>query len=67
MNQNENECQMLRVEEVARIIGRGKTSTYAAINRGEIPSVKIGGMRMVPKPALERMLSDASGINMEVK
>jgi excisionase family DNA binding protein len=47
------------VEEVGRLLGIGRTLAYAAVARGEIPSVKIGGRTIVPKVAVERMLAQA--------
>ncbi len=52
-----NETQTLSVPQVARILGVGTASAYNAVRRGEIPSIRIGGRLLVPKPALERMLA----------
>lgn len=50
------ESQTLRIEEAAKLLGIGRTAAYAAIKRGEIPHVKIGGLKLVPKQALEKLL-----------
>ena len=50
------EVQTLSVPQAAKILGVGTASAYAGIKRGEIPSIRIGGRLLVPKPALERML-----------
>lgn len=50
------ECQTLRIEDAAKVLGIGRTAAYAAVKRGEIPTIKIGSLLLVPKPALERML-----------
>jgi len=47
----------LTVGEAARCLGIGRNSAYEAIARGEIPAVKIGKRLLVPKAALEKMLS----------
>ena len=47
----------LTVDEVARYLGIGRNSAYEAIARGEIPAVKIGKRLLVPKVALEKLLS----------
>lgn len=50
------EVQTLTVEEAAKILGVGITNAYAAVKRGEIPAIRIGGRFLVPKPALEKLL-----------
>jgi len=45
------------VSEAAQAIGLGRNSTYEAIARGEIPAVRIGKRILVPRIALEQMLS----------
>ena len=49
----------ISVPEAARRLGIGKNLAYEAIQRGELPSVKVGGRILVPLAALERMLSEA--------
>ena len=44
------------VEETAALIGIGRSCAYSAVRAGDIPSVKVGRRRLVPKIALERML-----------
>jgi excisionase family DNA binding protein len=45
------------VEQAARLLGIGRNSAYDAVRRGEIPVLKIGHRYLVPRAALERMLS----------
>ena len=47
----------LTVTEAARCLGIGRNSAYEAIARGEIPVVKVGKRLLVPKAALDRLLS----------
>lgn len=47
------------VEEVARKLGICRNSAYAAVESGDIPSVRIGRRRLVPRAALERLLAGA--------
>jgi len=42
----------LTVEEVASLLGLGRTAAYEAAQRGEIPSRRLGRRVMVPVPAL---------------
>ena len=51
---------VITVEEVAKLLDVGRTSAYAAVKRGEIPSIKVGRRLLVPVAALERMLAGDS-------
>lgn len=45
------------VEEAGcEILGLSKVSAYAAANRGDIPTVRIGRRLLVPRLALEKLL-----------
>ena len=39
------------------MLGIGKNLAYEAVERGEIPTVRIGGRILVPLSALEKMLT----------
>lgn len=54
-----NNRAVYTVMEAAALLGLGRNSTYERINRGEIPSIRLGKRLLVPKAALERMLGDA--------
>ena len=45
------------IAEAAEMLGIGKNQAYQAANEGELPTIKIGRRRLVPRPALDRMLS----------
>lgn len=45
------------VEEWRRIVGLSKNSAYAAIARGEVPSLKFGKRILIPKAAADKMLA----------
>jgi len=56
----ENAPKTLTVEEAgARYFGLCRASSYAAVQRGEIPVIRIGRLFRVPVAALDRMLSEA--------
>ena len=40
-------------------LGLGKTATYNAARKGEIPTIRIGNKFLVPKAALDRLLESA--------
>jgi excisionase family DNA binding protein len=49
------------VDEVAKLLGISRNSAFSAVQAGEIPSIRIGHRRLVPRLALERKLLAASG------
>lgn len=56
---------LLRVDEVARMIGVSKATAYDLVNRGKIPSVRLAGrggrgLLRVPAEALRRMIEQLS-------
>ena len=48
---------LIRVKELAKIIRLSRARTYALIQRGVIPSVRIGGSIRVPRAAYEQWLN----------
>jgi excisionase family DNA binding protein len=58
-----NECQTYTIDEAAKIIGIARVSAYAAVHDGTIPTIKIGKRLLVPKAALERLLSGQTSQN----
>lgn len=47
------------VEEAAQLLGISRSFAYEAVQRGDIPSMRIGRRILVPKAALQRLLSEA--------
>ncbi|RVC57681.1 helix-turn-helix domain-containing protein [Mesorhizobium sp.] len=47
----------ITIVEAAHRLGIGRNQAYEAAKRGEIPSIKIGKRLLVPKAALDKMLS----------
>lgn len=47
---------LLTGDEVADLLGQGRSSTFDAIRRGDLPSVRWGRRVYVPTPALARWL-----------
>lgn len=50
------ERPVLSVEEAGRILGLGRSASYEAVRKGEIPSLRLGRRRVVPTAALRRLL-----------
>ncbi len=47
---------VMTVAEAARTLGIGRNAGYAAVHRGEIPSLRVGRRILVPRRALERLV-----------
>lgn len=47
------------VDEAAAVLGIGRGSAYEAIAQGKIPHLRFGRKIVVPRAALERLLSEA--------
>jgi excisionase family DNA binding protein len=47
----------VNVPEAAKLLGISERSAYEAVRRGEVPAVRVGGRWLVPRAALERLLS----------
>lgn len=56
---NENKA-VLTVDEAAEFLRIGRSCAYQAVATGEIPSIRIGKRILVPKQALERLLTDCN-------
>ncbi|MDP9476254.1 MAG: helix-turn-helix domain-containing protein [Actinomycetota bacterium] len=50
------EQPVMSVEEAGRELGLGRSASYEAVRRGEIPSLRLGKRRVVPTAALRRLL-----------
>jgi excisionase family DNA binding protein len=50
------------VEEAAQLLGISRSFAYEAVQRGEIPSMRIGRRILVPKAALQRLLEQVGEI-----
>lgn len=53
----------LSVEETAKKIGMSRGSTYRAVERGELPSIRFGKRILIPRAALERLLETGNSGN----
>ena len=55
-----NATEYLRAGEIARLAGVSIRTVRRWIAEGMLPSVKVGGVRLVPRKGLEQALSPAS-------
>ena len=51
---------LLTIEQVAKLLGLGRTSTYELVMSGQIASVKLGRRRLIPRFNVEKYV-DALG------
>jgi excisionase family DNA binding protein len=47
---------VVTVPEAGQMLGLSRNAAYAAAERGEIPTIRIGRLLKVPKAALDRLL-----------
>ncbi|MFC2045593.1 helix-turn-helix domain-containing protein [Chloroflexota bacterium] len=53
------ESMTLSVDDTAKLLGLSRNATYQGIHCGEIPSIRVGKRILVPRIAIERILSEA--------
>jgi excisionase family DNA binding protein len=53
-----DEKRALRVKEAAVLYGLSRSTIYVLMDAGKLRSVKIGGRRLIPRDALEALLSE---------
>lgn len=51
----------ISVPEAGRLLGLSRSTTYEAVKRGDIPSVRIGGRVLVPLRRLEELIDPKDG------
>lgn len=49
------------IDEAGRVLGIGRWAAYRAATRGEIPTLTLGRRKVVPVPALLRLLGATDG------
>lgn len=52
--------QTYTVDEVAALLGVSRATAYAAVKRGDIPSIRLGRKIVVPRAQLEKLLTEWS-------
>ena len=56
---------VLTPEEAGKVLRLGRSSVYAGIAKGEIPSIRVGHKLLVPRAALEKLLEAKATVNEE--
>jgi hypothetical protein len=63
MNDNDNSLNWQGVETIPKVgrvlFKKGRSASYEAARRGDIPTVTVGGRQFVSMPALRRRLLEA--------
>jgi excisionase family DNA binding protein len=54
--------QAIKLDEVALRLGISRMSAYNAAWRGQIPTIRVGRLLLVPLPAFERMLEAGASL-----
>ena len=54
----------LTVAETAKLLGIGRNLAYDKVKTGEIPVIKLGRRLLVPKKALEALLTEPQPLNL---
>jgi excisionase family DNA binding protein len=49
---------LLRVEEVARLLGIGRTKAFEMVARRELPVIRMGRLVRVPRAALDAWIAE---------
>jgi excisionase family DNA binding protein len=55
----DDKCLTMSVADAGRLLGYSRNTAYEAIQRGELPVIKLGRKMRVPRAAIERLLSGA--------
>jgi excisionase family DNA binding protein len=58
-NPSDANCLVYTVPEAGKKIGLSRNAAYAAAARGDLPIIKFGKLKRVPKAAFDRMLEHA--------
>ncbi len=56
-----NEAQTIAVPRAARLLGISRVSAYKAVERGELPAIRLGRRVLVLRRALDRLLEGQLG------
>lgn len=55
----ESQIYVLTVDKGAEILKISRPQAYLGVERGEIPHIRVGKRILIPKAALDKMLSSA--------
>jgi len=52
--------RLLSVTEACWLLGIGRTNLYALMGAGELPSVRLGGRRLIPSTVITDLIAAAA-------
>lgn len=58
--------QVYTVEQVAGILGMGRSTAYDAVRRGEIPHLRVGRRVLVSRAMLDRWLGESDEVAVDM-
>lgn len=58
-----SEKEYLRVPEAAALLGVSRSVLQEQVMRGEVPSIKVGRARLIPRRLLDAWVEDQARIN----
>jgi excisionase family DNA binding protein len=58
-----SERMLLRVEEVARMLGIGRSTVFEMIGRRELPVLRIGRLVRIPRHALDEWIAERTELS----
>ncbi len=64
MGELPEEKLLLSVRDCVVILGVSRNLIYAACHRGELPTLRIGRRLLIPRRALEKLLSEPKPLNL---
>lgn len=56
----DSKTRFIKVREAAEIFGLSDTTIRAAIRRGSLPGIRVGGSYLIPRDGLDRLLAQAN-------
>lgn len=54
---------ILTVERAGKLLGMSRSAAYRAVDRGDIPALRMGGRWLVPTAALLRLIGVAEAVD----
>lgn len=57
MTQSEKASEVMTVEEARKRLSISRNAIYGAIQRGEVPSIRLGRRILVPRVAFDRLIA----------
>lgn len=50
----------LSIEQAGEVLGISRAAVYKALARGDLPSLRVGGRRLIPRSAVQALVEKAN-------